>query len=776
MGCSGSKPEATTEDTTTPSDVKIDLKTGHATTADGRRKSLTKRRVAVRANHDDFDESEDIDVSFPKTEEESESLMKWLLESDLFSGLTNEQAEKVVAAFQGVSVEAGQDVIVQGEPGDHLYMVGSGKYEASLFQAEDKVVASYTVGMAFGELALLYDSHRAATIKCIEDGKLWALERKVFRHAVVKTGSSNIKNVGGFLKSVHTLSLLTDEQRATMADAMTKEVFDDGAYLVEMGQPADSLFVIQEGEVVCHKGDQTDLTRLKKGDVFGESCLQPDEVRKANVVAVGKVSTLKLTANAFKDMLGELSELLSYNFKRKVIESVMIDKTFIFDLLPAYDKEMLLNRLVETSFQEGEAIIKQGEANNTFHIIKSGKALVKKREDGEAEDQLLAELGEGQFFGERALLKDEPANATVCAKDTLNTYSCDRDTFNELLGPLQGLIDGEVAKRADKSAPPPKWSDLELRRILGVGTFGRVKLVYHKEKNTSYALKCIRKAQVVATKQQLNVLNEKRILLMVDHPFVLKLVQTYQDQGELYMLLELCLGGELFSLLDRMKLLSDSHAKFYLASVVSIFVYLHDLKVIYRDLKPENLLLDDQGYIKMVDFGFAKILKDRSWTLCGTPEYLSPEIILNKGHGFGADWWCTGILAYECLTGQTPFVANDPLETYRKIIKCNIAWPRHLPSNNPARNFISSLLVVEPSHRLGSSKKQGPQAAKTHPWLSSVDFKALEAKKLPAPFVPEIKSKTDDSHFDHFNDDGKANYPGENFPAEMFSEFASEWV
>ena len=176
------------------------------------------------------------------------------------------------------------------------------------------------------------------------------------------------------------------------------------------------------------------------------------------------------------------------------------------------------------------------------------------------------------------------------------------------------------------------------------------------------------RAQVVATKQQSHVLNEKRILASMDPPFVLRLMATYQDEGELYMLLELALGGELFSLLAKRAPLSDKDARFYASQVVSIFNYMHGLKVIYRDLKPENLLLDEFGYLKMVDFGFAKILHDRTWTLCGTPEYLAPEIILNKGHGYGADWWCVGILTYECLMGTTPFVASDPMEGYRKIV------------------------------------------------------------------------------------------------------------
>ena len=149
--------------------------------------------------------------------------------------------------------------------------------------------------------------------------------------------------------------------------------------------------------------------------------------------------------------------------------------------------------------------------------------------------------------------------------------------------PLQLLA--EVMKKRDEEASKPdrpKFTDLELRRILGVGTFGRVKLVVHKPTGNTYALKCMRKAQVVATKQQSHVLNEKKILAMMEHPFILGLVQTYQDAGELYMLIELALGGELFTLLAKRAPLFDSPARFYAASVVSMFSYMHNLKGMLR--------------------------------------------------------------------------------------------------------------------------------------------------------------------------------------------------
>jgi len=185
------------------------------------------------------------------------------------------------------------------------------------------------------------------------------------------------------------------------------------------------------------------------------------------------------------------------------------------------------------------------------------------------------------------------------------------------------------------------------------------------------------------------------------------------------------------------------------------------------------LLLDKDGYLKLVDFGFAKILQDRTWTLCGTPEYLAPEIILNKGHGFGADWWCVGILTFECLTGTTPFVSNDPMEGYRKIIKCRVPWPGQVSSM--ARDFIDRLLCVDPSRRLGCLK-DGSKGVRAHAWFTGLDYKALEAKQHPAPYIPKIKSATDDSNFDTYVDEGLANYPEDDFPHDMFADFADEWV
>ena len=225
-------------------------------------------------------------------------------------------------------------------------------------------------------------------------------------------------------------------------------------------------------------------------------------------------------------------------------------------------------------------------------------------------------------------------------------------------------------------------NDYIIQETVGTGSYGRVRICRNKKTNKVYALKILKKTEILRLKQVDHIYSEYIILSMIYHPFIIEMkgVNT-TDQYNLYFLLEYIPGGELFSLLRSMKNFPVNHAKFYSAHIVTIFEYLHNKNIIYRDLKPENILINQNGYLKLTDFGFAKIITDLTYTLCGTPEYLAPEIITNKGHGKPVDWWTFGILLYEMLVGIDPFNDNDPMGIYQKILKCKVKFPKNFDKN-----------------------------------------------------------------------------------------------
>nr|XP_045605812.1 cAMP-dependent protein kinase catalytic subunit 3-like isoform X2 [Procambarus clarkii] len=244
--------------------------------------------------------------------------------------------------------------------------------------------------------------------------------------------------------------------------------------------------------------------------------------------------------------------------------------------------------------------------------------------------------------------------------------------------------------------------DFDIVKTIGTGTFGRVCLCRDKVTSQYLAMKILAITDVIRLKQVEHVKNEKNILRLVTHPFIIEMYWHYRDDRFLYMLFEYVCGGELFAYLRNAGKFPMTTASFYASEIVSALEYLHSLSVVYRDLKPENLLLDRDGHLKITDFGFAKKLTDRTWTLCGTPEYLAPEIIQSKGHNKAVDWWALGILIYEMLAGYPPFFDDNPFGIYEKILGGRVEWPRHLDTS--AKDLIKKLLTQDRTKRLGNMK------------------------------------------------------------------------
>lgn len=347
------------------------------------------------------------------------------------------------------------------------------------------------------------------------------------------------------------------------------------------------------------------------------------------------------------------------------------------------------------------------------------------------------------FRREKKVVVDTPATGTPATSQYRSLSSppkdkgfCTESTSNS----LRSLVEGRKLKLAD----------FDLRATVGTGTFGRVRIVKLKgdSRRVPFALKMLKKSEIIRLKQVEHVKSEKEILLSIEHPFIVTLISAFQDEKRLYMLMEFVNGGELFSYLRKQSRLSIDDARFYGGEILLAFSYLHEGNIVYRDLKPENLLLDSQGHIKITDFGFAKVIETRSYTLCGTPEYLAPEIIQSKGHSKGVDYWALGILIFEMIAGYPPFYDENPFGIYQKILAGKIEFPKNY-FDEPSKSVISKLLVQDFSKRLGCLTGKN-EDVKRHKFFKGVDWEAMLNRQIEPPYIPPVKALDDDSMFDKY--------------------------
>ena len=286
--------------------------------------------------------------------------------------------------------------------------------------------------------------------------------------------------------------------------------------------------------------------------------------------------------------------------------------------------------------------------------------------------------------------------------------------------------------------------------VPGKGTFGRVRLAKHRLlEGRPLALKILKKTEVIRLKQVEHIRSEKELLGVLYHPFIVTMFAFFQDVRHLYMVLEYIPGGEIFSHLRSAGRFGNDTTIFYSSEILLALQYMHGRDIVYRDLKPENLLLDNDGHIKITDFGFAKIVQDRTWTLCGTPEYLAPEIIQSKGHAKPADWWAFGVLCFEMLAGYPPFYDENPFGIYQKILGGRVDFPRHFCVS--AKEMIKSLLRADRTKRLGCTKS-GAEEIKRHKWMKKVHWGKCFQKKMVPPIKPDVKDPFDTSFFDKYPD------------------------
>eukprot|EP00531_Pseudo-nitzschia_arenysensis_P009386 CAMPEP_0116144498 /NCGR_PEP_ID=MMETSP0329-20121206/16039_1 /TAXON_ID=697910 /ORGANISM="Pseudo-nitzschia arenysensis, Strain B593" /LENGTH=758 /DNA_ID=CAMNT_0003639935 /DNA_START=307 /DNA_END=2579 /DNA_ORIENTATION=- len=348
-------------------------------------------------------------------------------------------------------------------------------------------------------------------------------------------------------------------------------------------------------------------------------------------------------------------------------------------------------------------------------------------------------MGE-QLQAQQALFP--PTAAAAVTPSTLGT-----PTPSEPKSPDQTVTDDEIENENDddgvewdtgKTTTPNVEQFMPLLRVLGKGSFGKVVLVQKRvgrEQGSLFAMKILKKSHLVRRRQIERTRTERKVLSAVNHPFIMKLHYAFQSPDKLYLVLDYCPGGELFFHLSRFRRFPERVARFYAAELLLALGHLHKRGIIYRDLKPENVLLDADGHVKLGDFGLAKAgirhAYEGATSMCGTPEYMAPEVLSQQGHGFCVDYWGLGMLTYEMMTGLPPWYTTDRAKLFRRLRSAPLDIPPYFSAASAA--FTTALLERNPRRRLGVT---GIRAAMENDFFKSISWRALYGRRVEAPIRP----------------------------------------
>lgn len=729
----------------------------------------------------------------------SEEILKFLTKVQLFKRLPSDQIPVLAAACSSEQYPQNHVLIKQGDDGDAFFVIVSGTVRVMI---DENKVATLTTGDYVGENALLRNEPRSATIIAETPISVLKITRENFREmglneklefpkrqAVAGGCEANVvtkppcaktsadrKFISEAIKrnqNLNTMMEVTDEKIAHMIEVMWTEQVLAGKDIITQGElEADYFYIVKDGcfEIFVNTSDKVQsadqaigshterVGEVPTGGSFGELAMLYYAPRAATVRAKTTSVVYVIDRVNFKNTLSKTSADFAKEYRK------YLEKVEILQELKPDEMDEVAKSLVETDFSAGETIFEQGEKGDTFYILYEGEVSIIK--SGKVMAEFKATKDKAECFGEMALLSDKPRMATVkVLSQTAKTLALDKNSFDLLLGPLDEIRKrgknvgeskvGTLNRKASTEAVGAVGSrrekiyrkDLQRLGLLGCGGFGAVELVEHVVTKETYALKALSKGYVVKCGMKKGVMSEKNIQYMCDSPFVVKLYETYNGEQSLYFLLELALGGELYATYNKKGFHGrEEHAKFYVAGTVYAFEHLHDKKIIYRDLKPENLLLTDSGCVKLTDMGLAKVVVGKTYTTCGTPDYFAPEMIASSGHTNAVDWWTLGILSFELMAGHPPFEAAAPMQIYSKVTKGinKVSFPSKL--KGPCESLVKNLCSSNPTERL-PMKKGGIENIKNHQWFNEFDWVGMKNLTLEPPYKPKVKSRKDIANF-----------------------------
>ncbi|OMJ89254.1 hypothetical protein SteCoe_8642 [Stentor coeruleus] len=605
---------------------------------------------------------------------------KILIESvPIFSILSKTQREMLLTSARKLKYTNGQIIAIENEPGNLFILIKEGIVEC---KRQGQNIRTMGVGDYFGDQSLLYGSMNTTTIIAISEVKCLGISKNDISDELVDQMTQVVyKNTlrGAFEKS-KIFNNLDEGQIDAMMEKISVVSWDEDRIVIKKTTPENKdLYVTVNGKI-----DDSSENYWKVMSILGEE----DATYASELLKTLKKITL------FRGLCDEKLKIL--------IDNLHIEQ-----------------------YEQGKVIFHQNSLGEAFYIIKQGKV------DVIRDELLIRSINKFDYFGERSLLFNELRSATVKAHDMVQLWVLKKADFLHIVDERMQVL---MQKRIALQDTSVKIDDLIILKQLGTGMLGNVFLTCSVNTKQLYALKVIDRNKIENEKVQNSLMLERKILLQLDHSFILKLIKTFKDEKRVYFLLEYVRGEDLFDVIRDIGLLCDEDTKFYACCLLIILHHLHERDIVYRDLKPENVMVDEEGYLKLIDFGTSKIINGRTYTMIGTPHYMAPEIILGKGYNVSADYWSLGIMLYEFLCGGVPF-AEDSMDTYaifQRILEGKINYPLYANPMMETRSFIELLLNKNPASRCGG----GWEKLKSHQWLKDYDWDGLIEKRNFAPHVP----------------------------------------
>ena len=622
----------------------------------------------------------------------------------------------------------GQYICREGEFGSSLYIIKDGEVECL---KGETVIRILKKGDNFGQKALLEGAVRSLDVKAKTDCKIYSISAEFFKNQY----GDNFRQVLYFnfitisfnnskiFKKINSKIIAKSFQYFNFRSLKNNElVYPKGQKIT------DKLCVVLEGNIVDKKINKVEAKRY---EILYEKKLSEnsEDTLKNNLVAEPDCILAEIDFAKFKETVGgDLNEAQTKSNQLASFEHVPM-----FRILSDDKIEFLQNNLKIESFANGKKIITQGEIGDKLFIIKKGRV------DFFVNSRYIRSLNDGEEFGARSLiLSTEKRSATAIANGEVTCYTLTAEIFKSILEPnLYEYFTNKIFLEDNTI----ELKDLDNVKELGSGNFGSVNLVRNKKNKFLYAIKALNLEQIKLENLEECVEVERDVLLKIDHPFIMKMVKYLKNDHYIFFINEYIKGKELWEVIRDIGLLNKEQTQYYGGSILLAIDYLHKQKIIYRDIKPENVMVSVKGYIKIIDFGTVKEIQDRTSTIIGTSHYMAPEITKGEGYSFQVDIWSIAICMYEFFCGKLPFGEDydDPMDIYRAVSQEELTFPSFV-KDEKFMQLMQKMLRKSPTNRLWKFKQ-----IKEDPYFKDFDWNKLISLSYPPPYKLKMKEEKENN-------------------------------